>query len=185
MWVSNIGSPGGLLKMADQGDSFQKVLDLAGQSGPDALGCVWLSWVNPVTDEVFANDGWAEQQKGLMARYDGKTGKRLPCAFTACDMAFDLDGNVLLQRHGLLDNARHAADPRAGAAAFPGRQGQQDHRPRRLRQVRPRSLPEGPLRLPRRHAVCLPHEDLVGVHRRARLGAGRQGHRGIPHRQLP
>jgi DNA-binding beta-propeller fold protein YncE len=94
LWVSNIGSPGGLLKMADQGDSFREVLDLASQSGPDALGCVWLSWVNPVTDEVFANDGWAEQQKGLMARYDGKTGKRLPCAFTACDMAFDLDGNV-------------------------------------------------------------------------------------------
>ncbi len=57
VWVSNIGSLGGLLKMTDQGDSFQKALDVAGKSGADALGCAWLSWVNPVTDEVFANDG--------------------------------------------------------------------------------------------------------------------------------
>jgi hypothetical protein len=94
VWVSNIGSPGGLLKLTDQGDSFEKTVDLAERRQADGLDCVWLAWANPVTDEVFANDGWAEEQKGLAARYDGKTGKRLPCNFTALDMAFDLDGNV-------------------------------------------------------------------------------------------
>jgi hypothetical protein len=94
VWISNIGSPGGLLKLADQGDSFEKTVDWAERRQADGLDCVWLAWANPVTDEVFTNDGWAEEQRGLAARYDGKTGKRLPCNFTALDMAFDLDGNV-------------------------------------------------------------------------------------------
>jgi hypothetical protein len=94
VWVSNIGLPGGLLKLTDQGDSFEKTGDLAERRQADGLDCVWLAWANPVTDEVFTNDGWAEEQRGLAARYDGKTGKRLPCDFTALDMAFDLDGNV-------------------------------------------------------------------------------------------
>ena len=43
MWVSNIGSPGGLLKLTDQGDSFERTVDLAERRQADGLDSrVWL-----------------------------------------------------------------------------------------------------------------------------------------------
>jgi hypothetical protein len=97
LWVSCIGSQGGLVKLADRGGSFEKAVDLGTKRTPEGMDCIWLTWTNPVTDEVFAADGWGGDKWGAGRpawRFEGKTGKRLPCDFSALDMAFDLQGNV-------------------------------------------------------------------------------------------
>jgi sugar lactone lactonase YvrE len=105
LWVANVGRAGALAKLVDNGASFAQVLDLRSRASEDSAP-MWYCWVNPVSDEVFAPDGWGGSKPGngpaprggyirqYMARFDGKTGKRLPCKFSALDMAFDLDGNV-------------------------------------------------------------------------------------------
>jgi DNA-binding beta-propeller fold protein YncE len=131
VWVSDIGRYGALTRFTDNGASFAKSLDLRAKASKDSAP-VWYCWANPVTDEVFAPDGWGGSKPGngpaapdgyirqYMARFDGKTGKRLPCKFSALDMAFDLDGNVYYSGFQSYKTPIWRLTPDLKPLAFPG-----------------------------------------------------------------
>jgi sugar lactone lactonase YvrE len=103
VWVSCLGAQGGLIKLVDHGGTFKPTVDIAERVSPQGLDCLWYCWVNPVTDEVFVHDGWGGDKYGkgrTLARFDGRSGKRLECKFNALDMAFDLSGNVYFSGQG-------------------------------------------------------------------------------------
>jgi DNA-binding beta-propeller fold protein YncE len=118
LWVSGIGSRGALVRFEDRGASFRKVIDFSTRTRPDGADHVWYCFVNPVTDEVFTQDGWAKSK--TMARFDGKTGKRLPCRFNALEMAFDIDGNVYYSGYKKYSTPIWRLTPDLKPLPFPG-----------------------------------------------------------------
>ena len=119
VWVANVGAGNSLARFVDQGASFKEASKAEASRSPDGLDIACYCWVNPVTDEVFVNDGWGRDKSGFR-RYDGKTGKRLPCDFNALDMAFDLDGNVYYSGYQAYTTPVWRLTPDLKPLTFPG-----------------------------------------------------------------
>ena len=90
IWLSNVGKDGkSLVRIEDRGETLV-VTGTLNDRLPAADGIVKV-WVDPASDDVYANNGW----NGL-SRFDGLTGRGGPIAIKAIDLAIGPDRNLYL-----------------------------------------------------------------------------------------
>ncbi|MEX0703491.1 MAG: hypothetical protein WD069_15455 [Planctomycetales bacterium] len=89
VWLTNVGRDGErVVRIEDRGNELVEAGELAIDRGP---GNIVKVWVDPESDDVYANDGWS----GL-SKWNGETGQGEKLPITAIDLAIGPDRNIYL-----------------------------------------------------------------------------------------